>query len=165
MSVRSARMFEGAALAGFVLLALSAVPDASARMRCSCGGAPDNQLTVTADRDALGELTRAGEITKSGQEIFVTEFGNFLRRCRGGVATVLNTDTIKVVPHGFVDLVDVLLGRGPFAPGGHRRARGRPRSRSNSSSGSLLLSRKLAARGVPMSSTGAPDPVIIPVST
>jgi hypothetical protein len=83
-------------------------------------------LTVRADRDALGVITRAGEITTSGQETFVTEFWEFPRRCRGGVPTVLNTDSIKVLPHGFLDFVDVLLGRGPFAPGATPETEGAP---------------------------------------
>src|SRR5215217_5901684 len=105
MSVRGALMLKGVAIAGLLLLGMSFAPDAAARMRCSYSGAPENQLTVRADRDEFGEITRAGEITTSGQEIFVTEFGEFPRPCRGGVPTVLNTDTIKVLPHGFLDFV------------------------------------------------------------
>jgi Ca2+-binding RTX toxin-like protein len=39
---------------------------------------------------------------------------------------VLNTDTIRVLPHGFLDFVDVLVGRGPFAPGATPETEGAP---------------------------------------
>lgn len=104
-------MLKGPAVAAFVLFALSSVPDASARMRCSYSGAPENLLTVTADRGALGEITRRG------QEIVVRAFLERATPCGGGVPTVLNTDTIAVLPRGEDDFVDVLLGGGPFAPG------------------------------------------------
>src|SRR5918995_5262983 len=117
MRLRRAPVLKGAAVAGVFLLGGSFTPDAAARMRCSYSGAPENLLTVTTDRDSLGEVTRSGEVTTSGQEIFVMEFGEFPSRCRGGVPTVLNTDTIKVLSRGGLDFVDVPIGRGPFAPG------------------------------------------------
>jgi hypothetical protein len=56
-----------------------------------------------------------GEVTRSGERIVVREFLRRPSRCRGGIPTVLTTDTITVLaPANFVD---VLLGGGPFAPG------------------------------------------------
>jgi RTX calcium-binding nonapeptide repeat (4 copies) len=97
------------------LLALS--PEAEGRVRCAYAGAPQNLLTVTADRDASGEITRPGPITTTGQEIWVREFLDPPRPCRGGVPTVLNTDTIRVLSRGGISVGDVLLALGPFAPG------------------------------------------------
>jgi RTX calcium-binding nonapeptide repeat (4 copies) len=104
-------------VAGLLLLGLSFAPDATARMRCSYSGPPQNLLTVTADRGSLGEVTRSGAVTISGEEIFVTESSELPTPCRGGVPTVLNTDTIRVLLRGSFAFVDVLLGRGPFTPG------------------------------------------------
>jgi RTX calcium-binding nonapeptide repeat (4 copies) len=115
-SRRRARMLIGAALASFVLLALS--PNSGARTRCSFSGSPQNLLTVTADREALGEITRRGE------RIVVAEFLERPRPCRGGVPTVRNTDTIRVVTRGDFDFVELKLGGGPFAPGATPEARG-----------------------------------------
>jgi Ca2+-binding RTX toxin-like protein len=109
--VRGAVISKGAAVAVLLLLGASFAPSAAARMRCSLSGAPQNLLTVTADRGALGQITR------SGQEIVVREFLGRRTPCGGGVPTVLNTDTITVLPRGDDDFVDVLLRRGPFAPG------------------------------------------------
>jgi hypothetical protein len=109
MSKRGALLLRGAAVASFTLLALSA--DASARMRCSYSCPPENLLTVTADRDASGEITR------SGLEIAVREFRGRPSRCQGGVPTVLNTDTIRVLPRGVATHVAVLLAGGPLEPG------------------------------------------------
>jgi hypothetical protein len=113
-----ALMLKGPAVAGFVLLALSFVPGASARMRCSYSGAPENLLTVTADRGAFGEIIR------SGRRIVVREYLERPSRCRGGVPTVLNTDTIRVLTQGVEDYVEVLLGGGPIAPGATREPSG-----------------------------------------
>jgi RTX calcium-binding nonapeptide repeat (4 copies) len=111
VSVRGVLMLKAAAVAGLLMLGASFAPAASARMRCSYSGAPQNQLTVTADRGALGEITRRG------QEIVVREFLARSSPCQGGIPTVLNTDTITVFPRGEEDFVDVLLGGGAFAPG------------------------------------------------
>jgi hypothetical protein len=115
MSV-AAGMFKGAAVAGLLLLGATFAPDATARVRCSFSGPPENLLTAAMERDALGEITRSGPITTTGQEIWVREFLEYPRRCRGGVPTVLNTDTIRVLSRGFA-FPDVLLALGPFAPG------------------------------------------------
>ena len=109
MSVHRAQQMTG--VAGLLLLGLTFAPDAEARMRCSYRGPPQNLLTVTADRGALGEIIR------SGQKIVVREFLERPSPCQGGVPTVLNTDTIAVFPSGDDDFVDVLLGGGSFAPG------------------------------------------------
>jgi hypothetical protein len=111
MRVRRVSVFKGAAIAGLLLLGLSFTPNAAARMRCSYTGPPENVLAVTADMDALGQITRRG------QEIVVREFLGRASPCRGGVPTVLNTDTIRVSSRGKDDSVDVLLGGGPLAPG------------------------------------------------
>lgn len=60
-----ALLLKGAAVASFTLLALS--PNASARMRCSYSGAPQNLLTVTADRAALGEIVGAQGLGPLGE--------------------------------------------------------------------------------------------------
>jgi hypothetical protein len=83
-------VLKGASIAGLVLLGISFAPTTEARMRCSYSGPPENLLTVTADRDASGEITR------SGPEIAVREFLGRRTLCQGGVPTVLNTDTIRV---------------------------------------------------------------------
>lgn len=116
MSVRRALISGGAAVAGLLLLGVIFAPAADARVRCSFSGPPQNLLTVTMDRDALGEITRSGPITTTGQEIWVREFVEYPTPCRGGVPTVLNTDTIRVLEGGLA-FPDVLLGLGPFAPG------------------------------------------------
>jgi RTX calcium-binding nonapeptide repeat (4 copies) len=109
-------VLKGAAIAGLLLLGVSFAPIAEARMRCSYSGAPQNLLAVTADRDALGEITRPGPITTTGQELWVREFLDPPRPCRGGVPTVLNTDTIRVLAPELA-FPEVLLALGPFAPG------------------------------------------------
>jgi hypothetical protein len=110
ISLRPAPVLKGAAIAGFLLLGLSFTPNAAARMRCSYSGAPENLLTVTADREASGEIARRG------QEIVVGELLERPSGCQGDVPTVLNTETISVSVRGDA-FVDVLLGGGPFAPG------------------------------------------------
>jgi hypothetical protein len=114
MSLRGALM-GAVAGASFLLVALSS--DSEARTRCSYSGAPENALTVTADRGALGEIARRG------RRIVVREYLERSRPCRGGVPTVLNTDTIRVLsrPGSFVD---VFLRHGPFAPGATGERRG-----------------------------------------
>ena len=116
MSVRGALVLKGAAVAGLLLLGAIFASDAEARVRCSYSGPPQNLLTVTMDRVALGQITRTGPITTTGQEIWVRQFLEYPRPCRGGVPTVLNTDTIRVLSRGFA-FPDVLLALGPFAPG------------------------------------------------
>jgi Ca2+-binding RTX toxin-like protein len=111
MRLRRAPVLKGAAVAGLLLLGASLAPAAEARMRCSYSGPPQNLLTVTADREALGEIMRRGE------EIVVRESGRRPTRCQGGVPTVLNTDTVRVFVRGVLTFVDVLLEGGPFAPG------------------------------------------------
>jgi hypothetical protein len=124
-------------------------------MRCFYSGAPQHLLTVTADRRALGEVAR------SGRRIVVREFLERPSRCRGGVPTVRNTDTIRVLmPRVFDDSVDVLLRGGPFAPGATRERRGAAeieiRIRGRDAFG------ESSARGVQTSSSGAPEPAITP---
>jgi hypothetical protein len=118
MSLRGPPMFMGAVVAVLLMFGVSFAPDAAARMRCSFSGAPQNLLTVTADRGALGEITR------NGRRIVVREYLERPSSCRGGVPTVRNTDTIRVLSRGVDDSVDVLLGGGPFAPGATRERRG-----------------------------------------
>jgi hypothetical protein len=104
-------MLNCAAVASLILLGVSFTPTAAARTRCSYSGAPRHLLTVTADMGALGVITR------SGRRIVVREWDERARPCRGGVPTVLNTDTIRVFLRTDDDDVDVLLRGGPFAPG------------------------------------------------
>jgi Ca2+-binding RTX toxin-like protein len=111
MRLRRAPVLKGAAVASLLLVGASFAPAAEARMRCSYSGPPQNLLTVTADRGALGEIIRRGD------EIVVREFLERPSPCQGGVPTVLNTDTISVLVRGVAPAVDVLLGGGPFAPG------------------------------------------------
>jgi hypothetical protein len=68
-------------------------------------------LTVRADREALAEIRRRG------QEIVVGEILERPSRCRGGVPTALNTDTLRVLARGEFDFVRVSLAGGPLAPG------------------------------------------------
>jgi Ca2+-binding RTX toxin-like protein len=117
MSVRRAPLLTGVAVAGLLLLGASFAPDAEARMRCSYSGPPQNLLTVTADRDAFAEIIRSGE------EIVVRDFRRPPSRCRGGVPTVLNTDTIRA---GANVAGVVRLEGGPFAPGTTPEAEGAP---------------------------------------
>jgi hypothetical protein len=119
MSVRRALMLEAAAVASFVLLALSSVADASARVRCSYSGPPQNLLTVTADRSG-----DSPEITRRGKEIVVREDREPPIACSGGVATVLNTDSITFLLRGGLPDASVLLAGGAFAPGATPEAEG-----------------------------------------
>jgi Ca2+-binding RTX toxin-like protein len=107
--VRHALMLAGAASVSFAVFGMCLAPRASALTRCSYEGAPENVLTVTTD-GALAEITRRG------QQIVVREYLERPRTCSGGVPTVFNTDTIRVLvdPGGFADL---LLKNGPFLPG------------------------------------------------
>ena len=116
MSVRRALISRSAAVASLLLLGVIFASDATARVRCSYSGPPQNLLTVPMDRFALGEITRSGPITTTGQEIWVREFLEYPRPCRGGVPTVVNTDTIRVLFRGLA-IPEVLLALGPFAPG------------------------------------------------
>lgn len=109
-------MLRKAATAGLFLLGLSVVPDAQARTRCSYTGAPMNLLTVTSTGDAEAEIERLGE------QIVVGE--GRPRPCRGGVPTVLNTDTIRVRMRGLFAGVVLRLEGGPFAPGATAEAEG-----------------------------------------
>jgi hypothetical protein len=111
-----ASLLVGAMAAVPFLLSLS--PQAEGRTRCSYGGPPTNLLTVTATGDALTEITRRGE------EILVRGFRERPRTCSGGVPTVLNTDTIRVVMRGLFAGGALHLVGGPFAPGATAEAEG-----------------------------------------
>jgi Ca2+-binding RTX toxin-like protein len=93
------------------LIGMCFAAPASARTRCSYSGAPENLLTVTADRGALTQITRRG------QRIIATEFLARPERCVGGVPTVLNTDTIRITTRTYDDFVELRLAGGAFAPG------------------------------------------------
>jgi hypothetical protein len=108
---RRAERLGHSAVAGLFLFGASFASEAEARARCSYSGAPQNLLSVTAERGAYAEIIRSGE------EIVVWEFRRRPSRCRGGASTVLNTDTIRVFLRGVLTFVDVLLEGGPFAPG------------------------------------------------
>jgi Ca2+-binding RTX toxin-like protein len=100
------------------LIGLCFAAPVSARTRCSYSGLPDNVLTVTADRGALTQITRRG------QRIVAGEFLEGRATCAGGVATVLNTDTIRVELRTDDDFVDLFLAGGPFEPGATPEAEG-----------------------------------------
>jgi RTX calcium-binding nonapeptide repeat (4 copies) len=93
------------------------VSGAEARTSCSFSGAK-NVLTVRSTGDALSQITR------DGPKIVVREFLSRPARCRGGQATVRNTDTIVVVMRGFLAFADILLKNGPLAPGATPEANG-----------------------------------------
>jgi hypothetical protein len=109
-------MLKGAAVASFVLFTLSS--DSEARTRCSYSGPPENLLTVRTTGDAVGELGRLGE------QIVVWE--RRPRPCSGGVPTVFNTNTIRVLIRGLLAGVALRLDGGPFAPGAMPEAEGAP---------------------------------------
>jgi Ca2+-binding RTX toxin-like protein len=89
-----------------------AVP-ARAAARCSYSGPPDNLLSIKADGGAYSYIAREGDA------IVVGEYEKPASQCAGGVPTVFNTDTIRLVYSGtFLSDVDILLRGGPFAPGG-----------------------------------------------
>jgi Ca2+-binding RTX toxin-like protein len=111
-------MLKRSAAASFVLLALSSVSDAGARTSCAYSGAPMNLLTVRTTGDAEGVIERLGE------QIVVRE--RRPRPCAGGVPTVLNTDTIRVVMRGLFAGVALRLVGGPFAPGATPEVEGAP---------------------------------------
>ena len=90
-----------------MLLALTLPGGAAARTRCSFVG---NVVTVTVDRDGVGEIVR------DGMEIAVREADGPRAACAGATPTVLSTDTIKVRLVG-VSFADLDLTGGPFAPG------------------------------------------------
>jgi hypothetical protein len=119
MSVRPASVLKGAATAGLLLLGVSFAPVAEARIRCSYSGPPQNLLTVTADRGA-----DSPDITRRGDEIVVRADPETPIACSGGVATVLNTDSITLLLRGGFPDAYVLLAEGPFAPGATPEAEG-----------------------------------------
>jgi Ca2+-binding RTX toxin-like protein len=103
------------AVVGLVLF--GAAPSAQARLSCSFSGLPRNLLSVTATGGSFAEVSR------SGQDIVVRGSGRPVA-CSGGVATVLNTDTIKVSRRGRFESAYLLLAGGPFAPGATPEAGG-----------------------------------------
>jgi Ca2+-binding RTX toxin-like protein len=109
--VRRALVLAGAMSVGLALLVVSYAASASALTRCYYGGPPANLLTVKANRGAYSSIAREGE------QIVVGEYGKPPSACSGGVPTVLNTDTVRLVYSGDFSSVDILLGGGPFAPG------------------------------------------------
>ena len=99
-----------AATTGLLVVGLSFSPVAQARTSCSYAGPPTNLLTMTTT-SFFAEMVRAGE------EIVVGEQFGRRTRCRGGVPTVRNTDTIRVLLRGNADGFELSLGGGPLAPG------------------------------------------------
>ena len=112
------RSVRSALLVSVALLLLAPGPVA-ARTRCSYDAAA-KQLTVRADREAYAEVIRRG------QEIVVRGLGGPSLACQGGVPTVLNSDSIRIVTRGDLDFVDLLLAGGPFAPGASPEPTGAP---------------------------------------
>jgi RTX calcium-binding nonapeptide repeat (4 copies) len=105
------------------LLGVSFAAGAAAQTSCSYASAT-SLLTVKARTDPLGEDVLA-EIKRKGSEIVVGEYLEPPTHCSGGVPTVLNTDTIRVLARGGAD-VDLRLGAGPFAPGASPESGGAP---------------------------------------
>jgi Ca2+-binding RTX toxin-like protein len=102
--------------AACLLLWLGLAPSAQARTSCSYTGPPTNLLTITTTGDADGEIGRLGEQIVVGEERPTP--------CSGGVPTVLNTDTIKVVMRGLITNVALSLDGGLFSPGATPEAEG-----------------------------------------
>ena len=112
------RSVRSALLVSVALLLLAPGP-ATARTRCSYEAAA-KKLTVRADREAYAEVIRRG------QEIVVRGLAGSPVACHGGVPTVLNSDSIRIVTRGDFDFVDLLLAGGPFAPGASPEPTGAP---------------------------------------
>ena len=112
------RSVRSALLVSVALLLLAPGP-ATARTRCSYEAAA-KKLTVRADREAYAEVIRRG------QEIVVRGLAGAPVACHGGVPTVLNSDSIRIVTRGDFDFVDLLLAGGPFAPGASPEPTGAP---------------------------------------
>ncbi len=94
---------------------------ASARASTSCAyaGAPLHTMTVNVTGESFAQITRRGE------EIVANEEDRAPKPCAGGVPTVTNTDTIKVLITGRdLPFVDILLENGPLAPGATAEAEG-----------------------------------------
>jgi hypothetical protein len=106
------------ALAAAIALVLASSHDAEGQTRCSYTGPPTNLLTVRATGFASAEIRR------DGQEIVVSEFLARPRPCSGGIPTVLNTDTIRVLLRGSEAAAEVQLVGGPFEPGATPEAEG-----------------------------------------
>jgi RTX calcium-binding nonapeptide repeat (4 copies) len=106
------------ALAAAIALVLASSHTAEGQTRCSYTGPPTNLLTVQASGLALAEIRR------DGQEIVVSEFLQRPMPCSGGVPTVLNTDTIRVLLRGVDAAAEVQLVGGPFEPGATPEAGG-----------------------------------------
>jgi RTX calcium-binding nonapeptide repeat (4 copies) len=105
---------------GVSLLCLSLAPAVHARTTCAYTGAPTNLLTVTASGFVFAGIMRDGE------EIVVAESFRRRERCTGGVPTVFNTDTIRVLIRRGDPIVELELGGGPFAPGATPEVEGAP---------------------------------------
>ena len=98
---------------GIVLLVGAVCPAiAQARTTCVYAGAPTNVLTVTVSG------ANQAVITRSAEEIIVSENDQPPKTCVGGSPTVFSTDSINVLTSGSErPNVDVLLANGPLAPG------------------------------------------------
>lgn len=104
--------------AGFLLIALSAVPAAEARTTCRYH-AHTKLLTVKTTGESIGELKR------DGRSIQVSEFLERPAHCKGGTPTVRNTDAIRIVSRDS-SFVELQLDGGPFAPGASPERNGAP---------------------------------------
>ena len=101
-----------AATAGLLVLAASVPTGAQARTSCAYVGAPTNVLTVTVSGASEAVITRRG------QEITASDYGDPPEPCAGAIPTVSNTDTIHVLFSGDnLPMARVLLANGPLAPG------------------------------------------------
>ena len=112
------RSVRSALLVSVALLLLAPGP-AAARTRSSYDPAA-KRLTVITDREGFSDVIRRG------QQIVVRGGTGGPVACRGGLPTVLNTDSITLAVRGEFDFVDLLLGGGPFAPGASPEADGAP---------------------------------------
>jgi hypothetical protein len=125
-----ARVLKGAAdgslllFFSLLLMGVCFAPGAEAQTSCSYSGAT-RLLTVRSVESDVLEETGFGVIRRKGSEIVVGELLQPPTPCSGGVPTVFNTDTIRVLPRRGA-FVDLRLGGGPFAPGAMPESEGAP---------------------------------------
>jgi hypothetical protein len=105
------------AIGGAMVFALAFASPAAGRTTCSYRGS-SKRLIVRSSGDDLAQMVR------DGNRIVVQKFLEPPVACRGGVATVFNTDTVSVRLKGLFASIDVRLDGGPLAPGATPEAKG-----------------------------------------
>ena len=113
---RAASVLVSAAATG-LLLGVCFAPEVRAQT-CAYAAAPANLLTVNLGGPILAAMGRTGQQISVGQKLW------FPVPCSGGVPTVFNTDTVRVLLRRRNGYVDLHLNRGPFAPGATPEAEG-----------------------------------------